>query len=188
MDSRVPENIAFIQFQLHPNYSTTSTGIVGCCGVKFGCNRNMIKYIFLESGNIIDYHSRLDFCRPFYSLPTQASNKPCFFLPLLIITPSFNSTWISTPTEKGDFWRAIRTGSQPRKQQPRATIKRFCETSKLGQAAEWNGTKLWKEGRVASWQSGYSDGRFCRCLMAKVFVATAEEPAATVTKWREQLR
>ena len=98
MDSRVPENIAFIQFQLHPNYSTTSTGIVGCCGVKFGCNRNMIKCIFLESGNIIDYHSRLDFCRPFYSLPTQASNKPCFFLPLLIITPSFNSTWISTPT------------------------------------------------------------------------------------------
>ena len=76
MDSRVPENIAFIQFQLHPNYSTTSTGIVGCCGVKFGCNRNMIKYIFLESGNIIDYHSRLDFCRPFYSLPTQASNTP----------------------------------------------------------------------------------------------------------------
>ena len=27
----------------------------------------------------------------------------------------------------------------------RTTIKRFCETSKLGQAAEWNGTKLEKK-------------------------------------------
>ena len=94
MDSREPGNVAFIQFQLHPNYSTTTTGIVGCYGVKFGCNRNMIKYIFLESGNIIDYHSRLDFCRPFYSLPTQASNAPCDIHSSLIVRLTMSDEWI----------------------------------------------------------------------------------------------
>ena len=34
-------------------------------------------------------------------IPSHKSQPP--FLPLLIITPSFNSTWISTPTGEGDF-------------------------------------------------------------------------------------
>ena len=76
MDPREPGNATFIQFLLHPNISTNRTGLVGCQGVKFGCNWNLMKYTFLGSGIIIDYHSRLDFCRPFYSLPTQASNTP----------------------------------------------------------------------------------------------------------------
>ena len=38
MDSREPGNANFIQFLLHPNISTNSTGIVGCQGVKFGYN------------------------------------------------------------------------------------------------------------------------------------------------------
>ena len=66
MDPREPGNATFIQFLLHPNISTNSTGIVGWQGVKFGCNWNLMKYTFLGSGIIIDYHSRLDFCRPFY--------------------------------------------------------------------------------------------------------------------------
>ena len=34
-------------------------------------------------------------------IPSHKPQPP--FLPLLIITPSFNSTWISTPTGEGDF-------------------------------------------------------------------------------------
>ena len=86
------KNVYFIKFLLHPNFTPYQPTIPGLIVLIFGCNRNLMKYTFLGSGNIIDYHCRLYFCRPFDQLPKSSSNTawtassqpaPCSALSLL---------------------------------------------------------------------------------------------------------
>ena len=77
MNPREPGNVTFMQFLVHPNFTPCQPTIPVLLVLIFGCNRNLMKYIFLGSANIIDYHCSLDFCRPFYAVPKNPSNTTC---------------------------------------------------------------------------------------------------------------